>query len=108
MGDRLWRREPSLPIVIAGATCGDDRLMPEPNARAHIFVTGTMAADELGDVPRPHNPGWILTDFEQPIFGQTNGCVLKRDILEKSIAMRPNCGLSAPQRNLRDALCFRG
>ncbi|RTE88087.1 glycosyltransferase family 2 protein [Bradyrhizobium sp. LVM 105] len=65
LADRLWRRKPSLPIVIAGATCGDHRLMSRPN----IFVTGAIAADELGDVLRPHNPGWILTDFERPVFG---------------------------------------
>ncbi|MBB4259958.1 glycosyltransferase family 2 protein [Bradyrhizobium sp. CIR3A] len=65
LADRLWRREPSLPIVIAGTTCGDDRLMSRPN----IFVTGAITADELGDVLRPHNPGWILTGFEQPVFG---------------------------------------
>ncbi|MBB4366818.1 GT2 family glycosyltransferase [Bradyrhizobium sp. CIR18] len=65
LADRLWRREPSLPIVIAGTTCGDDRLMSRPN----LFVTGAVAADELSEVLTPHNPGWILTDFEQPIFG---------------------------------------
>ncbi|MBR1031989.1 glycosyltransferase family 2 protein [Bradyrhizobium liaoningense] len=65
LADCLWGREPSLPIVIAGATCGDDRLMSRPN----IFVTGAITADELGNVLRPHNPGWILTDFEQPVFG---------------------------------------
>ncbi|TYO62080.1 glycosyltransferase [Bradyrhizobium hipponense] len=65
LADRLWRHEPSLSIVIAGTTCGDDRLMSQPN----IFVTGAIAADELGDVLTPYNPGWILTDFEQPIFG---------------------------------------
>ncbi|WP_244429408.1 MULTISPECIES: glycosyltransferase [Bradyrhizobium] len=65
LADRLWRREPSLPIVIAGTTCGDDRLMSRPN----IFITGAVAADELSDVLTPHNPGWILTDFEQPVFG---------------------------------------
>ncbi|MCP3476622.1 glycosyltransferase [Bradyrhizobium sp. CCGUVB1N3] len=65
LADRLRRRAPWLPIVIAGATCGDDRLMSQPN----LFVTGAVAADELGKVLAPYNPGWLLTDFEQPAFG---------------------------------------
>ncbi|QHO78848.1 glycosyl transferase [Bradyrhizobium sp. CCBAU 051011] len=65
LADRLWRCDPSLPIVVAGTTCGDDRLMSQPS----LFVTGVVAADELGEVLAPHNPGWLLTNFEQPVFG---------------------------------------
>jgi GT2 family glycosyltransferase len=65
LADCLQRRDPSQSIVIAGATCDDDRLMSYSN----LFITGAVVADELGDVLAPHNPGWLLTDFEGPIFG---------------------------------------
>jgi hypothetical protein len=39
--------------------------MSHPN----VFVTGAVTADEIGDVLAPHNPGWLLTGFEEPIFG---------------------------------------
>ncbi|WP_245474558.1 hypothetical protein [Bradyrhizobium sp. Leo121] len=65
LADCLQRREPSRSIVIAGTTCDDDRLMSYPN----VFITGAVAADELGDILAPHDPGWLLTDFEEPIFG---------------------------------------
>ncbi|WP_412772122.1 glycosyltransferase family 2 protein [Nitrobacter sp.] len=63
--ERLRRRNPFRSIVIAGATCNDDRLMSHPN----VFVTGALAADEIGAVLAPHNPGWLLADFEEPLFG---------------------------------------
>ncbi|WP_244443020.1 glycosyltransferase [Bradyrhizobium sp. Ai1a-2] len=65
LADHLQRHEPSRSIVIAGTTCDDDRLMSHSN----VFITGAVAADELGDVLAPHDPGWLLTDFEEPIFG---------------------------------------
>ncbi|MCA1453662.1 glycosyltransferase [Bradyrhizobium sp. BRP22] len=65
LADRLQRRAPSRSIVIAGTTCDDDRLMSYSN----VFITGAVAADELGDVLAPHDPGWLLTDFEEPTFG---------------------------------------
>jgi GT2 family glycosyltransferase len=65
LADCLQRREPSRAIVVAGATCDDDRLMSYSN----VFITGAVAADELGDVLAPHNPGWLFTDFEEPTFG---------------------------------------
>jgi O-antigen biosynthesis protein len=65
LADRLRRRDPSRSIVIAGATCDDDRLMSYPN----VFITGAVAADELCHVLAPHNPGWLLADFEEPAFG---------------------------------------
>ena len=52
-------------IVVAGVTCDDERLM----SRTNVFVTGKIAAGEIGDVLAPHNPGWLLTDFEEPAFG---------------------------------------
>lgn len=61
----LQRRDPSRSIIIAGTTCDDDRLMSHSN----LFVTGPVSANELGDVLAPHNPGWLLTDFEEPLFG---------------------------------------
>ena len=36
---------------------------------ANVFVTGKIAAGEIGDVLAPHNPGWLLTDFDEPAFG---------------------------------------
>ena len=36
---------------------------------ANVFITGAVAADEIGDVLAPHNPGWLLADFEEPAFG---------------------------------------
>jgi GT2 family glycosyltransferase len=65
LADRLRRRKPSRSIVIAGATCDDDRLMSYEN----VFITGAVTADEIGDVLAPHHPGWLLTDFEEPTFG---------------------------------------
>jgi GT2 family glycosyltransferase len=65
LADCLQRRDPFRSIVIAGTTCDDDRLMSYSN----LFITGAVAADKLGDVLAPHNPGWLLTDFEGPIFG---------------------------------------
>ncbi len=64
LADRLRGQEPSH-IIIAGATCDDDRLM----SYANVFITGAVAADEIGDVLAPHNPGWLLADFEEPAFG---------------------------------------
>ncbi len=52
-------------IVVAGVTCDDERLM----SCANVFVTGKIAASEIGDVLAPHNPGWLLTDFDEPAFG---------------------------------------
>ncbi len=65
LADRLGQQYPSRSIVVAGATCDDDRLM----SYANVFITGAVAADEIGDVLAPHHPGWLLTDFDKPIFG---------------------------------------
>jgi GT2 family glycosyltransferase len=65
LAERLRRRDPFRSIIIAGTTCSDDRLMSHPN----VFVTGAIAADEIGAVLAPHNPGWLLADFEEPLFG---------------------------------------
>jgi hypothetical protein len=65
LADDLRRRTPSKPIVVAGVTCDDDRLM----SYANVFVTGKIAAGEISDVLAPHNPGWLLTDFDDPAFG---------------------------------------
>ncbi|MGJ5206457.1 glycosyltransferase [Bradyrhizobium sp. HKCCYLR20261] len=54
-----------VPIVVAGETLDDRRLMSFPN----VFVTGPVAIEELPELLAPHNPGWILTDFEAPLFG---------------------------------------
>jgi GT2 family glycosyltransferase len=52
-------------IVVAGPTADDQTLMAFPN----IFVTGQVEATELGRLLAPYNPGWLLTDFERPLFG---------------------------------------
>jgi hypothetical protein len=65
LADHLGQQDPSRSIVIAGVTCDDDRLM----SYANVFITGAVAADEIGDVLAPHHPGWLLTDFDKPVFG---------------------------------------
>jgi len=65
LADRLGQQRPPRSIVIAGASCDDDRLMSYPN----VFITGAVAANEIGDVLTPHHPGWLLTDFDKPVFG---------------------------------------
>jgi hypothetical protein len=65
LADRLGQQYPYRSIVVAGATCDDDRLM----SHANVFITGAVAADEIGDVLAPHHPGWLLTDFDKPVFG---------------------------------------
>jgi O-antigen biosynthesis protein len=62
---RVGQQYPSRSIVVAGATCDDGRLM----SYANVFITGAVAADEIGDVLAPHHPGWLLTDFDKPVFG---------------------------------------
>lgn len=57
-------REP-VQIVVAGATADDQTLMTFPN----VFVAGRVEADELGNLLAAHNPNWVLTDFEHPLFG---------------------------------------
>jgi GT2 family glycosyltransferase len=63
--EALARLMPSRPVVIAGKTSDDDRLM----SCAGVFVTGAITAGEIGDVLAPHHPGWLLTDFDEPAFG---------------------------------------
>jgi O-antigen biosynthesis protein len=65
LADRLGQQYPSGSIVIAGATCDDDRLL----SYANVFITGAVAVHEIGDVLAPHHPGWLLTDFDKPVFG---------------------------------------
>jgi GT2 family glycosyltransferase len=65
LAERLGQRASSRSIVVAGATCDDERLM----SYANVFITGAVAAGEIGAVLAPHNPGWLLTDFEEPAFG---------------------------------------
>lgn len=62
---RLYRAEKPVPIVVAGTTFDDLQLMSFPN----LFVTGRVDLGDLGDVLAVHNPGWLLTDFDRPLFG---------------------------------------
>jgi hypothetical protein len=62
---RFQHLEHPVPIVVAGPTCDDQRLMSFPN----LFVTGKVDPDELSRVLAPHDPNWLLTDFDQPLFG---------------------------------------
>jgi GT2 family glycosyltransferase len=62
---RFQRLEQPVRIVVAGATCDDRRLMSIPN----LFVTGKVEPEELSRVLSPHDPNWLLTDFDQPLFG---------------------------------------
>jgi hypothetical protein len=93
VADRLWRRDPSQAIIIAGATCCDDRLMSRPN----LFVTGAIAADELGEALAPHNPGWLLTACEQPVFGHPLVETAKQ--VARPVAYRDWSGGSLKPRN---------
>jgi GT2 family glycosyltransferase len=52
-------------IVVAGATADDQTLMAFPN----VFVTGPVAARELGDLLAAVGASFVLTDFEHPLFG---------------------------------------
>jgi hypothetical protein len=65
LATRFQNLNPHLQIVVAGPTADDQTLM----AFSNVFVTGRVAADELGNVLAPYNPGWLLTDFEDPLFG---------------------------------------
>ncbi|MEO8883626.1 MAG: glycosyltransferase [Devosia sp.] len=52
-------------ILVAGATLDDLRLMSHEN----VFVTGKIEPAELGGVLQAHNVRWMLTGFDQPLFG---------------------------------------
>ncbi|MBR0750735.1 glycosyltransferase [Bradyrhizobium jicamae] len=54
-----------VPIVVAGETVDDGKLMSFPG----VFVTGAVTTDETIEALTLHNPGWIVTDFEKPLFG---------------------------------------
>jgi GT2 family glycosyltransferase len=62
---RFQRFNEPVQIVVAGPTASDQALMAFPN----VFVTGTVEADELGDLLGLYNPRWLLTDFVHPLFG---------------------------------------
>lgn len=62
---RLHRADKPVPIVVAGTTFDDLQLMSFPN----LFVTGRVDLGDLGEVLAMHNPGWLLTDFDGPLFG---------------------------------------
>lgn len=65
LSQHLLAFDPEISIVVAGETFDDHRLMSFPN----VFVTGALSAEELPEAVIPHNPAWILTDFETPLFG---------------------------------------
>ena len=65
LATRFQRFNEPVQIVVAGLTADDQTLMTFPN----VFVTGRVEAEELGDLLGPYNPGWLLTDFEHPLFG---------------------------------------
>ncbi len=62
---RFERLSEPMQIVVAGPTADDQALMAFPN----IFVTGAIEPEELSDLLALYDPGWLLTDFEQPTFG---------------------------------------
>ena len=61
----LLRRQLDVSIFVAGSTLDDLRLMSQPN----IFVSGPVEVSELGQLLQPHDVGWILTGFDEPLFG---------------------------------------
>jgi GT2 family glycosyltransferase len=65
LATQFQRFNEPLQIVVAGPTADDRTLMTFPN----VFVTGQVEATELGSLLAPYNPGWLLTDFERPLFG---------------------------------------
>jgi GT2 family glycosyltransferase len=65
LATRFQRFNEPVQIVVAGLTTDDQTLMTFPN----VFVTGRVQAEGLGDLLGPYNPGWLLTDFEHPLFG---------------------------------------
>jgi hypothetical protein len=101
--------ETAIPIVVAGATFADSRLMSFPN----IFVTGPVTVEQLQEVMTPHNPGWILTDFETPLFGhpllesarQAARPVAYRDWSDGAVEPRPG-DLAIPAAADDDALAI--
>ena len=61
----LHLRKLQTSIIVVGSTLDDVRLMSLEN----VFVTGPIAPSELGFVLQPHNVGWMLTGFDEPLFG---------------------------------------
>lgn len=53
------------PVVVLGESFADRRLMSSPD----LFVTGPIEACDIARVLAAHNPGFILTGFESPLFG---------------------------------------
>jgi hypothetical protein len=89
---RLRRLEHPVPIVVAGPTCDDRRLMSFPN----LFVTGKIEPDELADVLTPHDPNWLLTDFDQPLFGHP--LIEAARCANRPVAFRDwSCGIVSPR-----------
>jgi O-antigen biosynthesis protein len=52
-------------IVVAGATADDQTLMALPN----VFIAGRVEVPQLGNLLAAVSPGFLLTDFERPLFG---------------------------------------
>jgi GT2 family glycosyltransferase len=52
-------------IVVAGATADDQTLLALPN----VFITGRVEAQQLANLLSAVSPGFLLTDFEHPLFG---------------------------------------
>jgi GT2 family glycosyltransferase len=65
IADLLRRRGAHASVLVAGATFEDLRLMSHEN----VFVTGDVEPAELGRVLQSHNVQWMLTGFDQPLFG---------------------------------------
>jgi O-antigen biosynthesis protein len=61
----LQRRQPDIQILVAGSTFDDLRLMTHDN----VFVAGPIDVVELPHVLQPHHIGWLLTGFDEPLFG---------------------------------------
>lgn len=65
IADLMRRRGSHASILVAGATFDDLRLMSHES----VFVTGGVEPAELGRVLQSHNVQWMLTGFDQPLFG---------------------------------------
>ena len=61
----LQARRSPIDILVAGSTIDDERLMSHPN----VFVTGPVDLPELNRVLAPHDVRWMLTGFDQALFG---------------------------------------
>lgn len=65
LANRFQCFDEAVQIVVVGPTADDQTLLTLPN----VFVTGQVEVQELGDLLATISPDFLLTDFENPLFG---------------------------------------